>query len=232
METFGWRTGASLARRACVSKRVFPALARTQAAIVLIEAKETSLTSVESEWCSWETSLIAEIEAEYPCSSGSSCFLRSVSSYCALVAEGAGPLASTMVEPSVENATRATLTVTYDEKASQEKRDRLNNWVKRRARTLRDDMGLEDAFRLSFTGVDALMADGIKGTKKDLSNVDTRSLPLALFVMACTLRNLPLIIIPIFCMLFATVVEFAIMAAVATQVSIVSFAPSVMMTLT
>jgi len=137
-----------------------------------------------------------------------------------------------MVEPSATNATRATLTVTYDEKASQKKRDRLNNWVKRRARTLRDGMGLEDTFRLSFTGVDALMADGIKGTKKDLSNVDTRSLPLALFVMACTLRNLPLIIIPILCMLFATVVEFAIMAAVATQISIVSFAPSVMMTLT
>lgn len=197
---------------------LFPSLARTQASIVLTEGNVTSPA-----FCDFQFALTEAIQTRYPCES-TSCFVRSVESWCALAV-----LAPELAEPLMSGGKRAIISVTYDAKASQGERNRLNDWVKRRATSLGKQYGFEN---VGYTGFDPLVQSGLDGSKKDLENVDSRSLPLALLVMAITLGNLPLILIPILCMLFATVTEFFIMSWVATVIDVVSFAPSVMMTLT
>lgn len=213
-------------------KSLFPERARSQSSIVLIEAIEGTLSSMESEWCQWELSLATAIREEYPCEESSSCLIRSIESWCELKIAGAPELGTHLVSPSPTEATRAIFAVSYNAKANTETRTRLNNWISRRAKTLRDDCSLGGVARVGLTGFDTLVQSGMRGTRRDLENVDTRSLPIALFVMALTLRNVALILIPLLCMLFATVLEFAVMAAVATKYEVVSFAVSVMMTLT
>ncbi|KAJ8601504.1 hypothetical protein CTAYLR_006731 [Chrysophaeum taylorii] len=232
---FALMKGTKSRRASMEVEKTFPSLARTQSMVVLVES-EVPLGSLPN-YCEWELSLVSAINAEYSCeaSSSSTCFLRSVESWCALDAAGATPLGVDFVSPpgmTLVNATRALVSVTYSGRKSTTKRFRLNHWVDRRAKSLRDELGLGGLLELSTTGFDRLEEAGVDGTKKDLGNVDTRSLPLALVVMACTLGNLALLVVPLAAILCATVLEFTIMSMVSTTYQIVSFAPSVMMSLT
>lgn len=202
----------------------FPSKSRAKTSVILAEAS-TTLASIEDDWCTWERDVTTAIGDKF--GTCDSCDVRSVQSWCGLNDAHATQLGAPLVDKGdIDESTRAIIEITYDGKMSFKDRAHLNHWIERRSKSLAS--GLD----IGYTGVDPLFDSGIQGTKQDLENIDSRSLPIALLVMALTLGSSTLIVVPVCVMLFATVVEFAIMSAVATIYDIVSFAPSVMMTLT
>jgi len=214
----------------------FPGFSRANTLVLLARAHKDvdDLASLGSSYCAWELELRDAVLREFgPSSSGDSGLVRAVDSFCALDAANETLLAAGFLDtqrPFLRGARAATISISYNAKAAPSDRYRLGHWAKRRARTLRDTLAIPIA--VGSTGLDPLLESGIKGTKKDLEGVDSRALPVALGVMAWTLGSLTMLVLPIANMLFATVVEFAIMSVVALHYDVVAFAPSVMMTLT
>lgn len=213
----------------------FPSKSRAKTSVILAEAS-TTLASIQDDWCAWERDVTADIASKFgtcdantsKCELCETCDVRSVQSWCGLNDARATQLGAPLVDKGdVADSTRAIVEIAYDGKMSFQDRARLNHWIERRSKSL-----APRTLDIGYTGVDPLFDSGIQGTKRDLENIDSRSLPIALLVMALTLGSSTLIVVPVCVMLFATVVEFAVMSAVATVYDIVSFAPSVMMTLT
>ena len=112
-------------------------------------------------------------------------------------------------------------------------RDALNGYVLDKALELSGAHGFSpDALYVGTTGLDAFAIATLDGVKQDLRSMDTISLPLALLVLACVLRCLPLMLVPICTIAITLVTEYLIMLPVAMAIDVVSFAPSIMMSLT
>ena len=82
------------------------------------------------------------------------------------------------------------------------------------------------------TGIELFQKDTLAGVETDLSKMDRIVLPLALVILAVVLGNLPLMIVPILTIVTTICSEFTIMYPVALSMQVVSFTPSVMMSLT
>eukprot|EP00042_Codosiga_hollandica_P039413 m.330212 g.330212 ORF g.330212 m.330212 type:complete len:811 (-) comp55607_c1_seq3:155-2587(-) len=70
------------------------------------------------------------------------------------------------------------------------------------------------------------------GTEHDMLVMDGSALPVALAILALTLRSLRLIIIPLIAMLMTLTSSFLIMYPISNAMTVVSFAPSLMMSVT
>jgi len=85
---------------------------------------------------------------------------------------------------------------------------------------------------VGVTGIELFQIDTLAGIEIDLSKMDKTVLPLALLTLSFVLGSLPIMIIPIINILLTIVISFAVMYPVALCMQVVSFTPSVMMSLT
>ena len=69
----------------------------------------------------------------------------------------------------------------------------------------------------------------LQGTEHDLIVMDGSAFPLAMFVLAYILRAVRLLIIPVLCILTSILTAYLIMWPIALNMTVISFAPSVMM---
>ena len=83
-----------------------------------------------------------------------------------------------------------------------------------------------------ITGVDPFARTIISGVKDDLETMDTIVLPIALLILGSIVKSLPLMLIPVVTILTAILGQFLVMYPVALSMDVVSFAPSIMMSLT
>ncbi|GMH76276.1 hypothetical protein TL16_g07022 [Triparma laevis f. inornata] len=81
------------------------------------------------------------------------------------------------------------------------------------------------------TGIELFQIDILEGVESDLSRMDTTILPLALLTLAVVLGSLPIMIIPIINIMVTVTFSFGIMYPVTLLMQVVSFTPSVMMSL-
>ncbi|GMH47169.1 hypothetical protein TrVE_jg3060 [Triparma verrucosa] len=81
------------------------------------------------------------------------------------------------------------------------------------------------------TGIELFQIDILEGVENDLSRMDTTILPLALLTLAVVLGSLPIMLIPILNILITVTLSFGFMYPVTLSMQVVSFTPSVMMSL-
>eukprot|EP00053_Salpingoeca_punica_P017212 m.165058 g.165058 ORF g.165058 m.165058 type:complete len:848 (+) comp17149_c3_seq7:3642-6185(+) len=86
--------------------------------------------------------------------------------------------------------------------------------------------------RARITGGMAFGRDVTEGTERDLLFMDGIGFPIALLVLALVLRSFRLLIIPVMNISASILTSFLIVYGVAQRMSIISFAPSLMMSLT
>ena len=90
---------------------------------------------------------------------------------------------------------------------------------------------LYDKVDVGLTGIDLFQKDALNGVNSDLHHMDFTILPLALLTLSIVLGNVPIMLIPIVNILTTITISFGIMYGVACVVQVVSFTPSVMMSL-
>ena len=83
-----------------------------------------------------------------------------------------------------------------------------------------------------MTGSLAFAVDVQSGTEHDLLVMDGIAFPVALLVLGLVLRSIRLILIPIFNMLVSILTAFTIALPIAHHMTFVSYAPSLMMSIT
>lgn len=84
-----------------------------------------------------------------------------------------------------------------------------------------------------MTGFEAFGQDAMHGVDDDLVRMDSISFPLAFAVMASVLRSLRLLIVPFCCILCSAAGSLGVlMYPISMNTDVISFAPSVMMSLT
>jgi RND superfamily putative drug exporter len=81
------------------------------------------------------------------------------------------------------------------------------------------------------TGIDAFLVDVLHGIEHDIALMDAVAFPLALAILMTVLQSGRLLILPITCMIFSILGSFTIMRPIAEHVSVITFAPSVQMSL-
>jgi len=84
---------------------------------------------------------------------------------------------------------------------------------------------------VGITGIELFQFDILDGVEADLSRMDTTILPLALLTLAFVLGSVPIMTIPIVNILLTITIAFAVMCPFALSMQVVSFTPSVMMSL-
>ena len=216
-------------------KATFPGSVSVGSMIVLVEAKHgATLAAHRDDWCAFERELSAAIVNDY----GGDDFLKGdPEAWCLLTAQNATYLAGNLVDAptatgGLGSSTAATFVVNYKQNADPDKMTAFVNFAQDKVNELATTVLGLGTFRVGVTGWDCFTVASTAGAQKDLENLDMRSLPLALIVMALTLGSFPMLLIPVLNMACTTVLEFVIMAQVARRMQVAAFAPSVMMTLT
>ncbi|MCG3258345.1 MAG: MMPL family transporter [Candidatus Heimdallarchaeota archaeon] len=90
----------------------------------------------------------------------------------------------------------------------------------------------ENKYEIYLTGMPIVYRDMFASATEDLARMDAIVIPIALVVLAFVLKRLRLIIMPILAILISTFVSFAILYALTFVLPIISFAPSIVMSLT
>jgi len=85
--------------------------------------------------------------------------------------------------------------------------------------------------KVSFTGIHFFQDDILAGAKADVKRMDTIVLPLALIILAIVLGNLPVMAIPLFTIISATLLSSIIMYPVAMLIQVTQFTQSLMSSL-
>ncbi|KAH8092371.1 hypothetical protein JL720_5340 [Aureococcus anophagefferens] len=216
-------------------KATFPGSVSVGSMIVLVEAKRgATLAAHRDTWCAFEDRLSAAIVKDY----GGDDFLKGdPEAWCLLTARNATYLAGNLVDAptatgGLGSSTAATFVVNYKQNADPDKMTAFVTFAQDKVNELAKTVLGLGTFRVGVTGWDCFTVASTAGAQKDLENLDMRSLPLALIVMALTLGSFPMLLIPVLNMACTTVLEFVIMAQVARRMQVAAFAPSVMMTLT
>mmetsp|Transcript_2730 Transcript_2730/g.9936 ORF Transcript_2730/g.9936 Transcript_2730/m.9936 type:complete len:931 (-) Transcript_2730:195-2987(-) len=81
-----------------------------------------------------------------------------------------------------------------------------------------------------LTGKTIFGDDTVEGVAHDLETIDFGlSLPLALIVLSCFLVSVRLLLIPVLCVLVSATASFGLMYPVSEALTVISFAPSIMM---
>jgi len=87
--------------------------------------------------------------------------------------------------------------------------------------------GAEDIV-VEVTGMPSLLHDSVVGVEHDLLAMDSIALPLALLVLACVLRSLPLMVVPLICVAVSFSLSFGILDLIAVHVvPIAAFCPPI-----
>jgi len=81
------------------------------------------------------------------------------------------------------------------------------------------------------TGIDAFLVDVLAGIEHDIALMDAVAFPIALVILMSVLQSGRLLILPILCMVLTILSSFLIMVPVAAHMDVVTFAPSVQMSL-
>jgi uncharacterized membrane protein YdfJ with MMPL/SSD domain len=81
------------------------------------------------------------------------------------------------------------------------------------------------------TGIDAFLVDVLHGVEHDIALVDAVAFPIALAILASVLQSCRLLLLPVVCMLLSILGSFSIMRPVAEHMDVITFAPSVQMSL-
>ena len=81
------------------------------------------------------------------------------------------------------------------------------------------------------TGMDAFLVDVLAGIEHDIALMDAVAFPIALVILMSVLQSGRLLILPILCMVLTILSSFLIMVPVAAHMDVVTFAPSVQMSL-
>lgn len=92
--------------------------------------------------------------------------------------------------------------------------------------------GLQDEIKHGVTGIQPFADAIIEGVNDDLELMDKAVLPIALLILACIVQSLPFMLMPILNIGCTILAEFLIMYPVALSMDVVSFTPSVMMSIT
>lgn len=190
-------------------KKWYPGTASTSSLVVLVSRST----------CAWENEFLASFFGEFGASC-QECFVRSVTSACALRAINA-----TYVAEWYERGDESMIQIVYSSK-NRKLVNEMISWVSER------DPPRVQGGGLGITGFDAFAQEASSGVRDDLKMLDTMSLPLALAIFALVVGYLPLVVIPLSVMICSTLIAFALTAQVALYFPIASFAPSVMTTIT
>lgn len=85
--------------------------------------------------------------------------------------------------------------------------------------------------RARATGINVFLEDILSGTERDLAVMDLGAFPIALLILTWVLRSTRLLVLPIMCLVITLLTAFLVMRYVAVRISVASFAPSVMASL-
>ena len=96
---------------------------------------------------------------------------------------------------------------------------------------LKAGMGKDSPFEIRASGLIVFGRDVMAGTEHDLVLMDGISFPIALAILAYMVSSARLLIFPLLSIISTALVSFLIMYPVAMVVDVISFAPSVMMSL-
>lgn len=161
------------------------------------------------------------------------CFFRSMQSYWLLSDTfNATMLARSFVSTGDEEGESTLVVVTYDTGHTTDKIDDLIDFLDKRVKGFLEDFGLSDHVSHGLTGIQPFADAILEGIAEDLEIMDTAVLPLALLVLASIVQSLPFLLMPIINIICTILSSFLIMYPVALNMDVVSFTPSVMMSLT
>ncbi len=90
----------------------------------------------------------------------------------------------------------------------------------------------ENKYNVYMTGMPIVYRDLFRSAAEDMARMDAIVIPIALVVLAFVLKRMRLIIMPILAIAISTFVSFAILYALSFLLPIVSFTPSIVMSLT
>jgi len=155
-------------------------------------------------------------------------FVRSVSSYWVYEEYfNASQLAASFVE-----GTDALVSVTYDNTANEDKINGLVDFVDKTTKDLLSSHGLSGVVSYGVTGIAPFATAILDGVADDLHFMDEAVLPLAMLILSAVIGSATLMIIPICNILITILAEFLVMYPVALSMDVVSFTPSLMMSIT
>ena len=106
------------------------------------------------------------------------------------------------------------------------------NWLDDELPTLKSKAGLGDNVQVRASGMIMFGRDVMQGTERDLVLMDGIAFPISLAILAYMLASPRLLIFPILSIITTALVSFLIMYPVALIEDVISFAPSVMMSIT
>ena len=216
----------------------FPAQKNTQSVTILLQQKSGTHATRES---FLELTKSVELKlynasrdkynyrVEEPDTNG---FFRSMQSYWLLVQEfNATELADQFVASDSGGEWSTTITVTYDTK-NKDKYNHLVDWLQKTVKQLIRDASLKGQVDNGACGIVPFATAILDGVQEDLEFMDSAVLPLALLILATIIQSLTLMIIPIVNILVAILGQFLAMYPVAISMDVVSFTPSLMMSIT
>jgi uncharacterized membrane protein YdfJ with MMPL/SSD domain len=124
-----------------------------------------------------------------------------------------------------------TISVTYDT-SDPEKYNKLVGWLETQVNDLIRESSVENDVDNGACGVAPFATAILDGVQDDLEFMDSAVLPLALLILATIIQSVTLMIIPIMNILVTILAEFLVMYPVALVMDVVSFTPSLMMSIT
>lgn len=157
------------------------------------------------------------------------CFFRSMQSYW-LIQENfnATQLAEGLV---AESGVSTIINIKYSTK-DEDKVSEMVDFVHNHVDKLLNKHGLQNTVSAGLTGIQPFADAILDGISEDLEFMDKAVLPLALIVLGLIVQSLFLMLIPVLNIVCTILAEFLIMYPVALNMDVVSFTPSVMMSLT
>lgn len=106
------------------------------------------------------------------------------------------------------------------------------NQTRKESKTLINQYGLQNDISVHITGAASVSRDMSTSSKEDIEKMDTRIMPIAFLVLAFVIRSLPLMLIPALAIPISLMAQFLCLYPFSLFMEIVSYAPSIMMSLT
>ncbi len=129
----------------------------------------------------------------------------------------------------VSEDARTTMFVIMYNNLGEESEDAFIEYIKEEIAVNKPD---ETRFEVYLTGMAIIYDDMFESATEDLSRIDLIVIPIALVVLAIVLKRLRLMLIPILAIAISAFTSFAILYGLTFVLPIISFAPSIVMTLT